>query len=136
MIIFARQSNTNHWTEEIPKVIGFTGTAVAVINIFMTNMIIVSKSVSRECRAFFLGIAFAFGALGAYLSLTLCEMLRQSVNFEAVFVVEILLCVLFIILFYTVAKRDKFFIRKMARKPRNGRSRLRSTKATAEVAQV
>lgn len=71
MVIFALQgASSNHWLEEIPKVIGFAGTATAAINIFMMNMIIVSKSVSRECRAFFLGISFAFGALGAYISLT------------------------------------------------------------------
>lgn len=93
----------------------------------MMNMIIVSKSVSRECRAFWLGIAFAFGALGAYISLTGCEKLRTSVNYEAVFVLEILLCLLFIGLFYGLAKREKFFVRKTARLQN---SQLKRTKAS------
>jgi hypothetical protein len=55
----------------VPRIIGFAGTVVSVYNIMMTNLISISKGVSRECRGFLFGIALAFGSFGAYVSLTL-----------------------------------------------------------------
>lgn len=94
-----------------------------MFNVFMANMIIVSKSVSRECRAFLLGVAFACGAFGAFTALTVGQLLHDKVNHEAVFILEVSLCLLFIIAFCCLAKKEKFNVRQMTKHSKIGRSK-------------
>lgn len=56
---------------EIVRSIGFSGTVISVSNIYLVNLIILSKSVSRECRGLMFGICCGVGAFGAYVGLTI-----------------------------------------------------------------
>jgi hypothetical protein len=56
---------------KVMRTIGFAGTVMSLFNIYMMNLIILSKSVSRECRAFMYGFCCGVGALGAVLGLTI-----------------------------------------------------------------
>ena len=98
-MIFALEG-TSTWYQEVPRVIGYAGSIVALFNIILTNLIILSKSVSRECRALMFGITCAFGALGAILGLTLGQLLHDCLNHDSLFIAEILFCIAFIVIYY------------------------------------
>lgn len=100
LLIFALEGDNGDWYQEVPRIIGYGGTIIACFNIFLTNLIILSKGVSRECRAFLFGITCASGSLGAFLALTIGQLIHDKVNYETLFVLEFLMCVIFVILYY------------------------------------
>jgi nitrate/nitrite transporter NarK len=100
LLIFALEGESGDIYEEIPRILGYAGSVVSCFNIFMTNLIIISKCVSRECRGFLFGIVCAAGSLGAYMSLTLGQLIHDKVNYETLFALEMVLCVFFIVLYF------------------------------------
>ena len=73
---------------------------MCTFNIYMTNLIILSKTVTGECRALMYGIACAFGALGALLGIVVGQLIHDHINHESLFIIEILLCICFVGLFF------------------------------------
>jgi hypothetical protein len=86
----------------VMRTIGFTGTVTSLFNIYMMNLIILSKSVSRECRALMYGCCCGVGAFGAVLGLTLGQVIMDGTNSQTLYILEILLCIAYIILYYSI----------------------------------
>jgi glucan phosphoethanolaminetransferase (alkaline phosphatase superfamily) len=78
LLIFAMKGN--HLFLEIVRSIGFSGSVISVFNIYMLNLIILSKSVSRECRGLMFGICCGVGALGAFVGLTLGQIIHDDIS--------------------------------------------------------
>ena len=98
LLIYSLEGD-NTWFQEVPRIVGYSGSIISLFNIFMTNLILLSKSVSRECRGFMFGFGCAFGALGAIAGLTIGQLIHDGLNHESLFVFEILLCVIYVIVF-------------------------------------
>jgi hypothetical protein len=62
---------------KIVRSIGFSGSVIALFNIYMVNFIILSKSVSRECRGLMFGVCCGCGAFGAFIGLTLGKIIHD-----------------------------------------------------------
>ena len=85
---------------------------MTVFNIYMTNMIILSQSVTRECRAFTFGVCSACGALGALIGITLSQIIHDNIGHDALFLQEIFLCVAFLSIYYGCGGQSQFVPRK------------------------
>ncbi len=86
---------------KIVRTLGFASTVMALFNIYMMNLIILSKSVSRECRAFMYGFCCGIGALGAVIGLTLGQLIYDKTKESStMMVLEILLVVGYIIFYF------------------------------------
>jgi hypothetical protein len=77
LLIFALEGDSGDIYEEIPRIIGYAGSVVSCFNIFLTNLIIISKCVSRECRGFLFGITCSAASLGAFTALTLGQLIHD-----------------------------------------------------------
>jgi hypothetical protein len=93
---------------KIIRSIGFSGTVVALFNIYMVNFIILSKSVSRECRGLMFGICCGCGAFGAFVGLTIGKIIHDKVNGETLFLIEIMLALAYITLYFSLGGKKQF----------------------------
>lgn len=77
-------------------------------------MIILSKTVRRECRGAMYGICSAFGAIGGFSGLTLGKLTREILANESLYALEMILALVVIMLIY-ISKiyKDKSFERPM-----------------------
>jgi hypothetical protein len=92
----------------IMRTLGFAGSAMSLFNIYMMNLMILSKSVSRECRALMYGCCCGVGALGSVVALTLGELIHSKTNSQTLYILEILLCIGYIILYYSLGGKKQF----------------------------
>jgi hypothetical protein len=93
---------------KVMRTIGFAFTVMSLFNIYMMNLIILSKSVSRECRAFMYGCCCGAGAFGAVLGLTIGELIHNGINAQTLFIIEILLCIAYILLYFCLGGKKQF----------------------------
>lgn len=113
LLIFALEGDSGDVYEEIPRIIGYAGSIVSCFNIFLTNLIIISKQVSRECRGFLFGITCASGSTGAFTALTLGQLIHDKINYETLFALEMILCLLFIIVYFCLGGNSQFVQRRL-----------------------
>ena len=93
---------------EIVRSMGFSGTVIAVFNIYLVNLIILSKSVSRECRGLMFGICCGVGAFGAFVGLTIGQIIHDHVSPETLFLLEIMLAFSYITLYFSLGGKKQF----------------------------
>ena len=93
---------------QVVRTFGFAGTVMSLFNIYMMNLIILSKSVSRECRALMYGCCCGVGAFGAVLGLTIGELIHNRINPQTLYILEILLCIAYMILYYSLGGTKQF----------------------------
>lgn len=88
---------------KVIRTLGFAATIMTLFNIYMMNLIILSKSVSRECRAFMYGFCCGIGALGAVLGLTIGQIIFDNTKpSPTMMVLEIILVFSYIILYLSL----------------------------------
>lgn len=63
-------------------------------------MIILSKTVRRECRGAMYGICSACGAFGALLGLTVGKLVHDVTGFESIYIVEMSLSLITILMIF------------------------------------
>lgn len=75
-------------------------------------MIILSKTVRRECRGAMYGITSAFGALGGFSGLSLGKLCRELIAYESLYALEMVFGLIVILSIY-ISKiyKDKIFER-------------------------
>ena len=77
-------------------------------------MIILSKTVRRECRGAMYGIVSANGAIGGLSGLTMGKIVREYLESECLYAAEILLAVVVIVsIYYSGIQRDNVFDRPL-----------------------
>jgi hypothetical protein len=122
---------------EIVRSMGFSGTVVAVFNIYLVNLIILSKSVSRECRGLMFGICCGVGAFGAFVGLTIGQIIHDHVSPETLFLLEIMLTFSYITLYFALGGKKQFVDRWRNEKyMHSGIVVLRSTTTPTATQQV
>lgn len=77
-------------------------------------MIILSKTVRRECRGAMYGIVSACGAFGGFSGLTLGKMVREYIDSECLYALEILFGIVMIVsIYFSGIHRDRIFERPL-----------------------
>lgn len=75
-------------------------------------MIILSKTVRRECRGAMYGVVTAFGALGAFIGVTLGSFVHDKTTRESLFLGEMVIASsLILIIFFSKIYKDREFER-------------------------
>ncbi|CDW86857.1 UNKNOWN [Stylonychia lemnae] len=113
LLIFGiRQGYSKH--QDFFKLLGFAGCMFIIFNIYMTQMIILSKTVRRECRGAMYGITSACGAIGGFSGLSLGRISREMIGIESLYALEILFASIIIISIYmSRIYEDKIFERPL-----------------------
>ncbi len=106
LLIFGLHGDGNFL--KVLRTIGFAGTVMSLFNIYMMNLIILSKSVSRECRALMYGCCCGVGAFGAVIALTIGELIHNHISEQTLFILEILLCIAYILLYFLLGGKKQF----------------------------
>ena len=118
LAIFAIRQGYNY-ERDVFKIVGYAGSLLLMYTIFMTNLIILSKTVRRECRGLMFGIFTSSGALGSFSGLTLGKWLRDYINYNSLFLSEMALCLMMVaLILITKIYEDKQFERPMKFKQR------------------
>ena len=95
LAIFAIRQGYNY-ERDVFKLLGYAGCMLLMYTIFMTNLIVLSKTVRRECRGLMFGIFTSSGALGSFSGLTLGTWLRNFINFNSLFLSEMALSLMIV----------------------------------------
>lgn len=110
MVFAIREGYSRH--QDFLKLFGYAGCLFIIFTIYMTNMIILSKTVRRECRGAMYGICSACGALGALLGLTIGKYVHDMTGFESIYIVEMSITLITIIaIFLSKIYKDRQFER-------------------------
>ena len=77
-------------------------------------MIILSKTVRRECRGAMYGITSAHGAIGGFSGLTLGKYAREQIGVESLYAIEMIFTVIVILsISFSRIYKDKIFERPL-----------------------